>query len=147
MVFTCCSMLSQIFLLLSSLVGPTYYPCSKLLCQILSVLSGTIQTVVKELRMKVTFNSNEVNWASHLPSGLDYHKLLTIDFFVHIRGFNCSFADRLWLRCTDWVLELDLFGHQQTWAWYLLILFPALSPNIIRFAEGCNLSSVATWYL
>lgn len=35
--------------------------------------------------MKVTFNSDEVNRASHLPSGWDYHKLLTIDFSVHIR--------------------------------------------------------------
>lgn len=35
--------------------------------------------------VKVSFNSDGVNSTSHLPSGWDYHELLTIDFSVHIR--------------------------------------------------------------
>lgn len=57
-------------------------------------------------------------------------------------GLNCSVADRLWLL-------LCKLGPRVRFIWSLanlLILFPALSPNICRFAEGCNLSSVA-WCL
>lgn len=111
-------------------------------CQLLNLFLSQHRTTINESSVKVTFSSDGVNRASHLPSGSDYHELLTIDFSVHIRGrprarvalflTGCSSAAQI----KSWVRFIQSPENMN------MIPFNFLSPNIFGFTKGCNLSSV-----